>query len=254
MKIRFLFLLAAFLPYHFSHAQIVSVKESGLHRTNEGWSETVTNMSGSAIVALHATVTCIRANGLRFIDDNGSMDALYVFSRDGGKEIAPGGTFEVTVNDPADCRGGVDAAVFQDRHIEGNPESIALVFHRRRGAYKALSAAIPLLDTIASQQATPDEVIRKLQSRSDSFLTDKSLDVYERSAADYVFSVVKSSVQRQELLRTPSDFTPDRQPSINDLAKNRNITPQQAQALILMNKLQEWRAALEVHTEPPEAK
>jgi hypothetical protein len=129
--------------------QIPSIRASELFQAADGSHEIVVeNRSASSIVALHAPLDCVQADGRRELDENGGMDSLYQFSRD--RVISPGGSFTVKVHGYSKCSGGVDAVIFSDGHSEGDSKQIDRIYDRRRGIYAGLDFAIPLLQGIAS--------------------------------------------------------------------------------------------------------
>jgi hypothetical protein len=229
----------------------VSIKESGAIQAANGWQDIIQNHSASPIVALHATFSCNEEDGSRHTDINGSMDSIFQFGHDSA--IPPGGSYAASVFGHAQCSGNaVDVVIFADGHIEGDVQKANAMYQRRRGAYMALTITIPLLNTIASQGATPQDVIQILQDRSKTLSNDKTLSGEETVGESFVFSTTITLLKSQFTVRTPSDFTPNRQPHIKDLAKEKNISLQQAHAAVLMNKFMEWKSALEGNTEIPE--
>jgi hypothetical protein len=249
MKSGLLFLLAALLVPKNGTAQIPSIKESEVVQTGSVWEEVVKNLSGSSIVTLHATFHCIEANGMHMIDVNGSSDSLYQYSRD--RDIQPGSSFVVHVSGHAQCSGGVDAVNFSDGHSEGDSAAIASIYERRRSIYKGLEVAIPLLDSIATGQSTPQDVISIIERRDKAVSSDMSRSQDDRSGEGWIYDLTLNLLRTQTNFRTPSDFTPQRQPRIEDLARTNNISREQAHAIVIMNKYKEWQAALEGHTTPP---
>lgn len=232
-----------------SLAQITGVKESGLIRTENGWAETVTNLRDVPILALHVTLTCFTSEGYRSVDENSSSDVLFTFSF--SKEIPANGVHPVKIITQDRCTGGVDAVIFKDGLEEGKKERLAVIYHQRRGAYYALSVVVPYLELVAKQEKTAAEVAAILQQKMDAYAAIREIDMNERSAAGYVFGVAISLLGDQGYMGTPSDRTPNRQPSVRDMAKSNNITTEQAHAIITKNKFLEWRSALEGHTDIP---
>ena len=243
-------LVAAMLISQPTIAQVPSIKESELFQTGDGWHEIVVeNQSASSIVALHAPLECVQADGSRHLDENGSMDSLYQFSSE--RDIPPGGSFTVKVHGYSQCSGGVDAVIFSDGHSEGDSKQIDRIYDRRRGIYVGLEFAIPLLKGIASGEMNTQDVIALLERQSTSMSIDMSRSMADRSGEGWAYDLTLSTLRHQTSFRTRSDYTPNRQPLVDDLAKAKNISREQAVAIVVMNKLKEWHSELEGHTSPP---
>lgn len=252
MKSGLLVLLAALFVSQLGAAQMPSIKESEVVQIGSVWEEVIKNLSGSSIVALHATFHCIDANGHRIIDENGSTDSLYSFSHD--RNIPPGGSYVIHVEGYQQCTGGADAAIFADGHSEGDSAAITRIYDLRRGASKGLVFVVPLFESIASGKMTVQEVITILEKHVKSTSTDMSRSVEERSGEGWPCSVALGTLRHQNTFRTPSNFTSSRQPRIDDLAKATNVSREQAHATVNMNKFKEWQAALKGNTEPTPGK
>lgn len=142
--------------------------------------------------------------------------------------------------------------VYTDGNVEGDADKIALVFQRRNGAYEALSIVIPLLDAIGSGTSTAAEVSAEMQDKIHALSSNRSLSLGEGQGEPCIFGSTYSVLRAPGgWLSTPSDGTASRQPPINELAKSKGITLEQAQAFVLANRFREWQLALKDHTTPP---
>lgn len=167
-------------------------------------------------------------------------------------QFRPGGSFVSRVIEKGDCPARTDAVVYTDGNVEGDADKIALVFQRRNGAYEALSIVIPLLDAIGSGTSTAAEVSAEMQDKIHALSSNRSLSLGEGQGGPCIFGSTYSVLRAPGgWLSTPSDGTASRQPPINELAKSKGITLEQAQAFVLANRFREWQLALKDHTTPP---
>jgi hypothetical protein len=249
MKSGLFVVLAALLVSEMGVAQMPSIRESEVVQTGSVWEEVVKNLSGSSIVALHATFHCIDASGRHVTDENGSTDSLFSFSHD--RNIPPGGSYVIHEQGDQQCTGGADAAIFADGHSEGDSATITRIYDLRRGAFKGLAFIIPLFESIASGEMTSQNAIAILSKRAKSTAIDMTRSVEDRIGENWPYNIALGALRRQNTFSTPSSFTSSRQPRIDALAKETNISREQAVAIVNMNKFKEWQAALLGNTEPP---
>jgi hypothetical protein len=234
-------------------AQVPSIHESGVFDSGKRagtlsgppaifWEDTVENRGSSSLVAFHATFRCPRSKTL--------FDYDYFFRFGSDFNIPPAGSVEIIAADPDQCPGGVDAAIFSDGHTEGDPEEVSAIYGRRRGTYEGLGESIKLLSAIAAQEKTPQQVIDIFESECHRLARDQTRDGYERMGMLLLYSQLKVTLRDpQGTIRAPSDKTA-RQPTSDEIVKAKNVSREQAQAMILTRKLNEWRADLEGNLNP----
>ena len=252
--------LAASVFQFGAFAQVPSIKEDAafpLVPPASGWHKVIQNRGSSSIVALYATITCGR--GGEIIDH----DALLNYGQD--RAIPPSGFLEIESGDPTKCTGGVQAAVFSDGHVEGTSQALNMIYLWRRGAYQALGDLIEALDGITSDEDKSLQVLlQSLQVRLDGIrdgtetgasIGFRRLPGNGKGKYASVYSKVKTLLgDPNGDLPVPSDYTPQKQPVVEQVMKIKNVSRDQARAIVFSKKLQEWRAALEGHLEPPPAK
>jgi hypothetical protein len=160
--------------------------------------------------------------------------------------IPPSGSFEIVAKDPAACPGGIDAALFADGHTEGAPAQVEAIFERRRGIHDAIDSALPLLKKMAANQEAATQVMVALSDLEASANKNNALNADKRNAMVSLFSRVGLTLRStQGVLNAPSDKTAKQQTNYPEVAADQGITMEQAQAVVIGNKLQEWHADLE---------
>jgi hypothetical protein len=246
-------LLAVTLVPACAAAQVPSIHESGAFDSGKRagtlsgspvivWTDTIENRGSSSLVAFHATYDCPQSKTL--------YDYDYLFRYGLDLSIPPGDSVEIIAADPDQCPGGVDAAIFSDGHTEGDAQEVSPIYARRRGTYKALGESIKLLSAIAAQEKTPQQVIDIFASECHRIARDQTSDGDERTAMIALYSVLKVALRDPvATLRAPSDKTA-RQPSLAEVVKANNFSREQAQATMIIKKLNEWRADLEDNLYP----
>ena len=255
-KALFSLLAVSILPL-FGSAQVPGIHENGAFSQefpgeNQSstphilWREVLENRGTTSIVAFHANFNCGRKFGNALFDH----DPFFNYGDD--VDIPPGGSVEIIAADPSRCPGGVVAAIFSDGHSEGDPQEVNNLYARRRGVYTALGESMKLLDLIATQEQTPKQVRDILESRAKALSYDQTIDGYERLGMIVTYSKLRATLQStQAVIHAPSDHTTHRQPFYYQLAKSQNISLEQAQAIVIGKKIQEWRADLQGNMEPP---
>jgi hypothetical protein len=259
MRHSLLVLLTVPLLAFIVRAQITSIKETGVtHSGKLGtvWQEVIENHGSSAIVALHATYKCpMKSKSGRSVASHGLIayerDSLVNYSS--ARNVPPGGVVGLLAQDPSECSGGVDAVIFSDGHNEGDPDWVNEMYQRRRGVYDGITAALQLLDTIANQGANPADVADSVHRRTNSMMHDQTIAFEERLGQRQFYTGFESLLRSQMDLAVPSDST-SHQPRIEEVAKINGIPREQAHAIVISKKYQEWKAALEGNLEPPAAK
>jgi hypothetical protein len=256
------FLLALSFMSLSVQAQITSVKESSATQSGSlgnTWQEAIENHGSSSIVALRTAFRCLLKSKRK---QKFALQGIVVNVRDALGEsysrsvrpIPPGGAVDLSAQDPSQCSGGVDAVIFSDGHSEGDPDSVSALYQRRRGIYSGLTEALQLLDTIANHGANPKDVADIASRRSDSVGRDQTVDIEERMGQRQLYTRLESLLRSQMDMGVPSDSTPYRQPSIEEVAKANGIPREQAHAIVISKKFQEWKADLEGNLEPLAAK
>jgi hypothetical protein len=209
------------------------------------WRELLENRGTSSIVAFHANFNCQKLGNALF-----DHDPFFNYGDD--VDIPPGGSVEIIAADPSRCSGGVVAAIFSDGHSEGDPKEVNNLYARRRGVYTALGESMKLLDLIATQEQTPKQIRDILESRAKALSYDQTIDGYERLGMIVTYSKLRATLQStRAVIHAPSDYTTHRQPFCYQLAKSQNISLEQAQAIVIGKKIQEWRADLQGNMESP---
>ncbi|WP_260736795.1 hypothetical protein [Tunturiibacter lichenicola] len=221
------------LPSNLLSADARTASNSGV------WKEVIENHGSSALVAFHATFHCGTKGNILY-----NHDPLFFYGRD--KVISPEGSFEIEAADPSECPGCIDAAIFSDGHTEGDPFEVDAIFQRRRGTYEAIASALTLLDDMAANKRTALQVQSSFSDLEASAYKDRTLNGPERVGMRILFERLRLTLKtNQGVVITPSDKTVGRQPTYNEIAAKQNISMEQAQAIVIAKKLQEWRADLE---------
>lgn len=247
MKTQPLFLLVAMLLPLGAVAQIPDLKESGAVQVKAGvdkagspttaWRDVIENRSQSSIEAVEAVFYCPGTKKLKLGGLASSRDSLL----HNGKDVPPGGSFELRAFDPSECPGQVDAVIFSDGHVEGDPDVLDDLYIRRRGVYEMLGEIIPHVDAIAKQQETPQSVIDFLDSRDKANGININADLTERMGMSMTIGVVKMLLKSQS---GPPVSDADSQPLKPPPVPDANLSHQQMIALDLSRYLAHWRAVL----------
>lgn len=255
MKMRIIGLIGIILSTVQLGAQLPGITETGatvsmndnarknLPVGSKIWVNTIQNLSGKEIEAIHVTFECTTAKGKVHSDDNGSMDSIYVISRD--HPIPTGQVYVAKVIGEGECSGSTDAIVFANGETEGDADKIAVIMERRKGAFKALDIIIPLMDQVASGKMKATDLIALLEEKTKALSSEKSLTVNEIGGESFAFGAAISVLQSPNgWLVTPSDNTADKQPRFTDIMVQKGISLEQARATVHASKFREWRAAL----------
>lgn len=226
-------------------AQITSVKEypPQFDKSRQIWQEGVENQDSRSIVAVHASFDCPTRYPLdsgRYVtfQPTGEYDALGngVTIFDDYKGIPPGGAAAIAAADPSKCRGGVDAVIFWDGHIEGNSGSVYKYRQRWSGVHEGVVQSLRLLAKVTDQETDLAEVEDALRQRMES-IPDNPLDINGRLFEKGVY------VQLESLLRGAREHP---RPHSEEVEAD-GIPRKQGRKMVifLVNKLQEWKTALE---------
>jgi hypothetical protein len=224
-------------------AQITSVKENPalFDKSRQIWQEMIENRDSKSIVAVHASFDCPERFPLesgRYVTfgRSGEYDALGTFDVfEDPKGISPGGAVTIAAADPSKCRGGVDAVIFSDGQIEGSSRWVNEYHQRWSGVHEGVIESLPLLAKLANQEADLAEVEGALRHCIES-IPDHPFDL-KRGLERGVYR------QLESLLR---DAWEHPKPRSEEVEAN-GIPRKQAQkmGIFLVNKLQEWKTALE---------
>jgi hypothetical protein len=241
-----LVLLTAILLTFNVSAQIASMKEhpARFDESRKIWEEVVENQDSDSrpIVAVHATFHCqtefpLKSGRYKTFRTTGEYDALgngvSIFQEYQG--IPPGGGARIQAADPSKCSGGVDAVIFSDGQIDGNAGSLSDYRQRWIGVHEGVSNSLPLLAKVVNQEADLAEAEDALRRRMES-IPDHSPDLktfYERGIY----------LQLESLLRDAREHPKPRSEEVeaNGIPRKQG----QKMAIFLVNKLQDWKTALE---------
>ena len=178
-------------------------------------------------------------------------DALVEF---GGKaKLSPKTTRSVRIPaSVANCPGKISAAIFEDGTVYGDQDSLEYLYDQRKGTYLGVSFAKNLVDQLPPG-ADLSGAADALDAQRAKVTSNRTVSVSTWSGQIATLSYLASVLRGGNETHVPSDDTPRRQPSINDLATTSHIPRSQAQVSIMRKKLYEWIAALEGNIEMPSA-
>lgn len=223
-------------------AQITSVKEYPVQfdRSRQTWYEVVENQDSRSILAMSTTFNCrtrfhVKSGRSVSSGSNGEYDALGnpVDIFEGHKGIPPGGVAAIGAADPSNCSGGVDAVIFSDGYIEGSSPSVYEYRQRWSSVREGIIQSLPLLAKVVNQKADLAEVEDALRQRMES-IPDISGQRWGERAVYF---------QLQELLRVAREHPKPASEEVEADGRPRKQAP--TMAIVLVNKLQEWKTALE---------
>jgi hypothetical protein len=203
------------------------------------WREVIQNQGSSSLEALVVFFRC-GSSGAYFTYN----DSLVLYGAD---NVKPTGSLEVQAGDPSKCSGGVDGAIFSDGHAEGKSEALDLLYKRRQGTYAALGDAIQSLNGVVLKQNTLQDVIDTLYSQSEKTKATHTEKTYGYQTV--YFSLKHFLAHDGGNLSVPSDHTTHPAPKVEDVMNEMGYSRDQARAAVLVEKLKEWRSALEGHLE-----
>jgi hypothetical protein len=259
-----LLVLAVTLATFNVSAQITSVKVHAPELDKSGhWQEVVENLDSRAIVAMHASFDCptrfpMKSGRYATFPKAGEYDVLGnppdIFVDHKG--IPLGGTAVITAADPVKCRGGVDTIVFSNGQIEGSSHRVNDFHELWGGIDEGIIESLPLLAKVANQEANLAEVESVLRHLMESIpyhplRKDGTFDS-KRWGERAVYSQLDSLLRGAREVKAASD--PTRQPQTEAIEVN-GIPRKQSRkmAIDLINKLQDWKTALENGLEAPDA-
>jgi hypothetical protein len=221
--------------------QLPDVAQARLHTTPEAWEVRVENRYSSPIVAMHLSINCPSTPKHARFGFQHQFDHLFNYGAD--KPLAPGAFYAMSIpSAAADCDGGLDAVVFADGHSNGDPEAVQDIYRRRRGISEALAFALPLLEKVSRQESNPANVAKTLRDKDKTESLDASKSSAERLGERYVLTLTAVLLERQHDWLVPSDA---RQPGIEEIMQLRSVTHEQAHAIVLKRKLEEWKFDLQ---------
>lgn len=239
------FLLAAFALPGSALAQVPSIVEGAPFEARPGmWQKVIRNQSPSSLVAFFvAPPHCSYANPGPGV----TYDSL-VYS--GNREIPPGESTEIQTDDPSKCPGSVSAAIFSDGHVEGDPKALDYLYSGRRGAYKALTESIELLNSVRDQHQTPQHVIDTLDAK-------RQANLQQRTEAGLGYNLVCHVMlttlrDSREHPRLPSDTGPEKPTAVEDVMNTTGLPREQARFIALSQRLEQWKSLLEKNQQPPQ--
>ena len=209
----------------------------------------VTNESQIAITAMHFTFGCYTPKQMQ----NSIFDSL-LYVPDRPIEPQQNRTSRFGSQEIPTCPSGVDAAMFADGHVEGDPKAIDKIYSWRRGFDKGITFAIPLVAAIAQSEGERSHAVTSLAEKSNQVNQDLAVDVDERMAEVFLLRTVIECLQKEQQLGTPSDRTRAREPNVGDVMRAENLDHTQAVAYVLGRKLTEWKSDLIGHLTTPSGK
>ena len=252
LRLAVVLLFSRFFSVAEAQTPLTNVIESQLN-TLHGWKDRVENHDPHAIVALHLTITCPPQDGFGRSEYVSTMDPLVNWGLD--HPIESGGNLAIDIPAPrVGCGGGIDAVVFSDAHSTGDPEAIRDIYRRRLGMSEGIALSLPFLDQISSSEAHAADVANTLAAISKKRSRDLTRPDAEGSGEFYMLGVVVSFLRSQHGWIVPSDRTAARKPGIEETMTSLGIPREQAHAIVLKRKLEEWNADLEGHLQPPPGK
>lgn len=231
--------------------QLPDVTQTRLH-TSEGWRLRVENRYSSPIVAMHLSINCPKAaEPYRFYQFQ--YDRLYNY---GVLSVAPGASFSgLGLRDDApDCDGGLDAVLFANGYSNGVPDAVQDIYRRRQGIAEALAFALPLVEQVSRHGSNPADVAKTLRDKAKAESLDASKSTAEKEGWRYALTLTAVLLEKQQDLLVPSDRPPRKQPGIEETMQLRGVTHEQAHAIVLKRKLEEWNADLQGNLDPPSGK
>jgi hypothetical protein len=245
-------LIASLLTLNIS-AQIRCVKEypPQFDNSRQIWLEVVENQDSRPIVAMETKFYCQSNIPTKESESGGGYDALgngvTVFND--YKGIPPGGVATINGADPSRCRGGVDGVIFSSGESEGNSRWVSESRQRWIGVRDGIIQSLPLLTKVANQEADLMEFEDFLRDHMESIpdgiiVINGTFD--ERKMGERAFYFNLESVLRSSRdVRRPSDSTPHSQLRSNEIRVNGVSTEQRKMVIFLVNKLKQWKSALE---------
>jgi hypothetical protein len=235
----------AFLLPRSSSAEVPSIVEGSAFEVQqpEHWHRVFKNQSASSLVAFRGA--CHGPKGGQIVLHDALLNA-------GDYYVHPGQSIELTVADPSECNGSVEAAIFSDGHIEGDPDVVDRdLFSPRRGAYKALEYSIQQLASVYTQHMPIEHVIDTLEAKRQSSVQGKT-----EAAGGYTFilGIVLNALRKPRTTYhlPPDNFGPKRpQPSIEDVMSTNGLSRDEARVMAFTKRLGEWKSLLEGNLQPP---
>jgi hypothetical protein len=239
-------------------AQIASVSITNVRKTVAQsdksrlvWRGLLENHSSNSIVAFHSTFVCPSptVHGKKMSSGSG-YDAFEQHTvLDDIRLIPVAGVAEVNASDPYNCRGGVDSVIFSDRHSEGDLRWMNFKHQEWAGMHKGIVESLVLLGSIADQKARPEEVADVFRDRI-QLIPNGTLDM-KKWGEKAIYVQLESLLRGKTSVKPPSDSARHSLPRVEETGATNDVQRQQAQAMYLIIKLQEWKTALEDNLELP---
>jgi len=233
-------------------AQLPSIKEDGPFqdsRPGNQWRQVVENHGSSSISAMLSIFHCPGSGGFKSVDSVRVYDPMFHYGTD--RDVLPGESVEMNVEDPTRCPGGVAAAIFADGHTEGDPQTVKRLYAIRQGVYEVLGDTISLLHTVAGGSDNTQNVMRLIDERCQTVAHGKTIDSDERTAMVMIYSQLKAILSDPEsVLRAPLHAAATPQPDIGEVVSTSKVSRDQARAIVMSRQLEEWRSALESNLGP----
>jgi hypothetical protein len=204
---------------------------------NGAWLDQITNQHTSAIIAFDAKFTCTGGGGVTYISD-------YFFNYGWDKPIAPQSAHSFPISgNTAQCN-EVSAVMYANGDTSGDSNELNTIRQRHKGVYEELQEVITKLGTSNNADYNPRNLASQLMTRASEVLGDKTIPPGERWGRHQVLYTVAHALLDQREIHVPSDDTMQRLPSMLKIAKTSNISMEQAHAIMLTRRLEEWRNEL----------
>jgi hypothetical protein len=211
----------------------IEIKVEG---TGTGW-YVVTNENPSAIVAMHFKYGCSPNVQSQVYD-------VLVSSHPGPISYRQSWKFDFGSTEIPACPGGIDAALFEDGHHEGDADGLAVIYGWRNGILKGIDFALPLLDDVIASEGNQSKALVSIADTSHSSNGDLTRAVSDRVGEWFVLGIVVSSLTKEETGCVPPDRTCRRGATTESVMQTESLNHAGANAFVLKRKLLEWKQAL----------
>jgi hypothetical protein len=136
--------------------------------------ENVTNLSSVGLTAFHVTYVCTDGQTLNYEFDGLTYNANKVLYQGQSRSV-------IIPSKYADCKGGVDAALFADGSTQGKSSIIRSLDTRRRSFANELSFLQSSFKGVGNGRADATALNKRLQQRADSIPTEHAYGLDEKT-------------------------------------------------------------------------
>ena len=119
-----------------------------------------------------------------------------------------------------------------------------VLWDRRQGAFEGLSITIPILQSVGRGEKSVAEAIAALQVRLED---QRRRQTPTSTGYATVYVITIGALKRNENLHLPPDNMPNATPKAEEVMPKEGISRDQARAIVLAHKLEEWKQALDGH-------